>query len=605
MTMDPKKPIKIIDLFAGPGGLGEGFSNCKKNSPFEISMSVEFEPNAHKTLTLRALYRKLTDKEKSKYYYPYIQSTNASQKKERGETLRKHCADKWEAALHETMGSPHALGHPEKWRKIKDGERLTPKDHKPTEQEKAIFERVADIKKNHKGPIIVIGGPPCQAYSVNGRNRQKAEKDYKPENDERFFLYQEYLKVLDAAEPDIFIMENVEGILTAKMADGELIFQRIKRDLVRPDNKPSEQYDIYSLVKKPETPSSANSAPIYNDDHDYVIKASDFGVPQGRKRVILMGIKRKYKAVDKIMLPVETGSTPNTGELIGALPRLRSGLSKEKEGPDTTEQWMKLWASNQEELCNVLGYEKEVEQVAKRWIAIDKKEREKAKKPPYTTKEIKEKKKQYTSTITTAFNKTLSEVDKLTPINTASNGNDFFLPAKSKSSTFRTDFANRYPDLYKWLYRDIGGVANHKTRGHMKDDLKRYMFSAAWAKAHNKSESPSPKSKNFPKAISPQHKNWETGNHADRFRTIEASMIPLTITSHLRKDGHAQIHYDATQNRSLTVREAARIQTFPDDYYFEGPQGWQFQQVGNAVPSFLAKQIAEHVLKIMKDKKIV
>ena len=139
----------------------------------------------------------------------------------------------------------------------------------------------------------------------------------------------------------------------------------------------------------------------------------------------------------------------------------------------------------------------------------------------------------------------------------------------------------------------------------MKADLARYMFSAAWAKANRKSDSPSPKSKDFPKAISPNHKNWETGNHADRFRTIEANMVPLTITSHLRKDGHAQIHYDASQNRSLTVREAARIQTFPDDYYFEGTQGWQFQQVGNAVPSYLAKQIALHVLAIMKDNNIL
>ena len=166
---------------------------------------------------------------------------------------------------------------------------------------------------------------------------------------------------------------------------------------------------------------------------------------------------------------------------------------------------------------------------------------------------------------------------------------------------------DEYKDLFHWLSKDkeLRGVINHMTRGHMKADLIRYMFSSAWAKAHSKNHSPSPKSKDFPVALSPEHGNWESGDHADRFRTIEASMMPLTVTSHLKKDGHANIHFDASQNRSLTVREAARIQTFPDDYYFEGTQGWQFQQVGNAVPSFLAKQIALHVLIVMKDEGIL
>ena len=88
------KKIKVIDLFAGPGGLGEGFSNCRDNSPFEIAMSVEFEKHAHKTLTLRALYRKLSENERSSYYLPYIQSKSELEKKRNFKNLIESCSRK-------------------------------------------------------------------------------------------------------------------------------------------------------------------------------------------------------------------------------------------------------------------------------------------------------------------------------------------------------------------------------------------------------------------------------------------------------------------------------------------------------------------------------
>ncbi|MFT6002753.1 MAG: DNA (cytosine-5)-methyltransferase 1, partial [Flavobacteriales bacterium] len=154
--------------------------------------------------------------------------------------------------------------------------------------------------------------------------------------------------------------------------------------------------------------------------------------------------------------------------------------------------------------------------------------------------------------------------------------------------------------LFEW-YQDaeLGGACNHQSRSHLVEDLKRYMFSSMFTKTYKRF----PKLQEF-KAHSddllPDHKNVASGKFVDRFRVQLPDRPATTVTSHISKDGHYFIHYDSEQCRSLTVREAARIQTFPDNYLFCGPRTAQYHQVGNAVPPFLAFQIAEVVSKFFK-----
>ena len=145
------------------------------------------------------------------------------------------------------------------------------------------------------------------------------------------------------------------------------------------------------------------------------------------------------------------------------------------------------------------------------------------------------------------------------------------------------------------------GVCNHVAKSHMPSDLARYVFAASFALHTGRS----PKLDDFPRALLPDHANVSQSSgggtiFADRFRVQLANEPATTITSHLAKDGHYYIHPDPMQMRSLTVREAARAQTFPDNYFFCGPRTAQYQQVGNAVPPYLALQIAESLHRALE-----
>ena len=505
--------VLVIDLFAGPGGLGEGFASCENASgryPFKIGVSVEKEPSAHKTLTTRAFYRKIKDRpEGLSAYFSYLNN-----KITRQELFSLYPNEAKEAEL-ETLGAPRALG----------------------EDNRLIHKRIKELVSAHRGAKLVIGGPPCQAYSLAGRSRNAGIKGYSAENDHRNFLYLEYLKVLSIAQPDVFVMENVKGILSAKI-DGKEIFAQILEDLSNPGRvtkmKKVPNYRIYSLVTESENPQD----PKYNKSSDFLIRAENYGIPQARHRVILLGVRNDIDGVPSILAKFNDQVTVE--QVLGDLPPLRSGFSKRS---DDQREWEKLIASNAVRLPKLLSN------------VFDK--------------------------------RNIKNLD----LNPAKN-------LERRQCRRDPSIKFKMPSYLKewYLLNEPGCVLNHETRGHMESDLLRYAFSAAYTKL---SGGVSPKARDYPNALAPDHENWLSGSHSDRFRAQAGNKCATTVTSHISKDGHYFIHYDPTQCRSLTVREAARLQTFPDNYLFEGNRTQQYVQVGNAVPPYLATQIAEVVKEVL------
>lgn len=512
MKLKNKEEILVIDLFAGPGGLGEGISattDKNGNKPFNICISVEKEPSAHKTLTTRSFFRKIKLLPNGlEFYTQYLKG-----KLSRKEFFAKFPKE-WSLTFNETLGGPKALG----------------------EDNYFIHNRIKEVVNRHTGFKVVIGGPPCQAYSLAGRSRNAGIKNYKPEKDHRNFLYLEYLKVLSIAQPDVFVMENVRGILSAKI-NGKLMFPQILTDLRNPGKVTKDKfalgYKIFSLTTPAENPNN----PQYQNSSDFLIKSEEYGIPQARHRVILLGVREDIKNIPQTLKKLEKELTVE--EVLSDLPPVRSGLSKQK---DNQENWEKVINNNANIISNLLK---------------------------------------------TKFSEKVSKNINIRPIN-----------GLTRFSQKRKNFQPKLPfNIKKWyLEPQLDEVLNHETRGHMEADLLRYSYSAAFTKINN---GISPKSKDFPVELAPKHENWNSGSYSDRFRTQSSCKPSTTITSHISKDGHYFIHYDPQQCRSLTVREAARLQTFPDNYFFEGNRTQQYVQVGNAVPPYLAKQIGEIILDLL------
>ncbi len=497
--------ISVVDIFAGPGGLGEGFSGysprrSSRQRPFRIAISAEMEPNAAKTLKLRAFFRQFPPGHAPASYYDYVAGRRAEPWTSRTEA-------QWKAACEEA-------------RQLKLGE---------PDDDAQLHARIREISRTDD-PWVLIGGPPCQAYSIVGRSRNQGKEGYRAEDDHRHFLYRHYLSIIRKFRPAAFVMENVKGILSSKVA-GAAIFPQILEDLRMPGGHGGPYYEILPLV----VPQGTRAR---NQSKDFVLSAEELGVPQARHRVVLLGLAEGI-GTDTARRLVPSDDRFGVSEVIDCLPRLRSGVTD-----DSSDRWGTLAS------CILAS-------AADAAVCRDHK------------------------------------VEKLLRkhARSANRQPDPGTGGRWMPKTDESDFVADH--LESWLIDPkLDGILNHEVRSHMTDDLARYAFAAAFADVHGHSPRGAGE---FPASLHPDHKNWKSGKFVDRFKVQQGELPSSTVTSHLSKDGHYFIHPDATQLRSLSVREAARLQTFPDNYFFEGSRCAQFRQVGNAVPPWMARQIADVV----------
>ncbi|SHE99172.1 DNA (cytosine-5)-methyltransferase 1 [Bacteroides luti] len=421
------RKIRFIDLFAGAGGLSEGFIR----QGFEPVAHVEMDNAACNTLLTRTAYHYLKQTEQFNVYIDYLKSRITRTK------LYSYLPEELkESVINLAIGK---------------------------ENNEQIFSRIDKLKGNE--PIdLIVGGPPCQAYSLIGR---AADKN-KMKEDERNFLYVQYGEFLRKYQPKYFVFENVIGLLSAKADEGERYLDRL--------------IELYREIG-------------YETEFK-ILHASDFGVLQKRKRVILIGKKGMETGFYPEFVPHK--SDVLVEEIFKGLPSLKAG-----EGNLLSTDYITHEKS---------GY------------LFDKKIRNEL---DFTTLHIA---------------RPNNEQDK-----------EIYRIAVNKwnSKKERLDY-NDLPDRLK----------THKNRH----------------------------------------------SFFDRFKVV-ASDLPAnhTVVAHIAKDGHYYIHPDIKQNRSLTPREAARLQSFPDDFYFEGQtekpsRTSAFKQIGNAVPVLLAEEIAIKIKELLCQK---
>ena len=481
--------IPVVDLFAGAGGLTEGFASLVDADGlpvFQPVMSVEKDPDACETLRLRAFLSRIADTEPG---LPWEYEQFLRDRDPRAlDCLKKRFPIAWAGARCEVVEAE--LG-----------------DADPVLIEMA---RMRVEAASPSGVWVLAGGPPCQAYSTAGRSRRKHDPSYA--GDPRLRLYKSFMKFVHMLRPPVVVFENVVGILSAKV-DGESVFAQIVRDFMWAG------YSVRSVVD----PCPATS-------RDYIVESEKFGIPQARHRVILLAVRRGRGLHTGVLRERETVTVRDA--LVG-LPKLHGVVSY----PHGTclprfEEWKKLAP----------------EPIAK--IVRD------AMIAPYAI---------------------LSEASEI-------------VRGQGK--------------LSGWYRGKLGGskaLEGHAARTVRMVDIERYTFCAAFAQVKGRS----PRLEEMPRCLWPNHANLDDvdgdsrPSFNDRYYVQAWGKPSSTVTAHIAKSGHHFIHPDPLQRRSLTLREAARLQTFPDDFAFMGTKTAQFRQIGNAVPPLLAQQIAQIVAKTL------
>lgn len=331
---------------------------------------------------------------------------------------------------------------------------------------------VEDILKcvNNTKVDLLIGGPPCQAFSTVGR----AQDPNSMKNDPRNYLYKHYIEILEKLNPKIFVFENVLGLLSSK-PNNQYIFPLIIKEF---------QKKGYDVCEKPEK---------------IVLNSVHYGVPQIRKRVILIGIN---KSADINI------SAEEIYDLI------------EKTHYAPTDQ---------------------------------------------NTKNLKK------------FRTIKDAISDLPP----------YLPGDGKEEIdFNSNSKNDYVKIMR--EKEQKKIYNHVARKHNELDRARYKLLSEnnWQL----------KDLNCRR---PDLVHYDPKHFANRYTVQKFDQPGRTVVAHLYKDGNLFIHPDPKQERTFTVREAARVQSFPDDFQFLGARTHQYKQVGNAVPPLMSYQIAKAIKQIL------